>query len=384
MRELRVELAAGVLRLHMEREDIACEHLCGFASRRNRRRGFLFVSKVLGKHIPACPLEMRRLFTLLAAKITLTPSPMVFVGVAETAIGLAQFIYEAFLSQRDAPNSLFLHTTRHRFQAPLAVEFCEPHSHAPQHSLYWPRDEDQRRLLRAAVSLVLIDDELSTGVTLGNLARALTRLMPNLRHVQVVSLTNWSSPQARLDFAANLPGPVEFHSLLDGHFDFEPNPEYEPAETEAAPPSAVFVDSRISRECARFGRIGAASRRFDTRALTRDLSRSSRLLVLGTGEFLHAPFLLALALAEDGFDVRFQSTTRSPISLGRDIHSVCEFTDPIGENLVNFVYNVVDKSYSRIFVAYEVATLPGEHDLPRRLGAVPLHFVGEDLAPGNP
>ena len=59
-----VELPTGRLSIEVLRSDIALDQLCGFAARRNPKRGFLFVSKVLGKHIPVRPSLMRQVHAL--------------------------------------------------------------------------------------------------------------------------------------------------------------------------------------------------------------------------------------------------------------------------------------------------------------------------------
>ena len=53
---MAVELEGGTLRLRLpEQQRTRLTELCGFASRQNPKRAFLFVSKVLGKHIPVKP-----------------------------------------------------------------------------------------------------------------------------------------------------------------------------------------------------------------------------------------------------------------------------------------------------------------------------------------
>lgn len=49
--------------------DWTLDDLLGFAERINPKRAFLFVSKVLGRHIPVAPSTMRRAFSDLASLI---------------------------------------------------------------------------------------------------------------------------------------------------------------------------------------------------------------------------------------------------------------------------------------------------------------------------
>jgi hypothetical protein len=61
----------------------------GFAERINPKRAFLFVSKVLGRHIPVSPHIMRHAFTDLAELVP-DDLPEPVLVIAETAVGLAQ------------------------------------------------------------------------------------------------------------------------------------------------------------------------------------------------------------------------------------------------------------------------------------------------------
>ena len=65
----QVRLRSGTLRLAVERADWPLESLCGFASRRGKKRGFVFVSKVLGKHYPVRPRVMEEAHARLVAQV---------------------------------------------------------------------------------------------------------------------------------------------------------------------------------------------------------------------------------------------------------------------------------------------------------------------------
>ncbi|WP_230285751.1 phosphoribosyltransferase domain-containing protein, partial [Deinococcus sp. 23YEL01] len=65
----RVTLPSGELDLHLERSALPLDDLLGFAVRRNPKRGFLFVSRVLGKHIPVRPSVAASTHAALAAAL---------------------------------------------------------------------------------------------------------------------------------------------------------------------------------------------------------------------------------------------------------------------------------------------------------------------------
>ena len=63
-----VALPTGTLDVTVTEGVDELEALLGFAARANAKRGFLFLSKVLGKHWPARPAAMRGLHEALAAQ----------------------------------------------------------------------------------------------------------------------------------------------------------------------------------------------------------------------------------------------------------------------------------------------------------------------------
>jgi len=60
---------------------------------------------------------------------------------------------------------LFIQTTRYHLDGIERLEFEEAHSHATDFFLYYPVHPDYRKQFLKAETLVLIDDEISTGKT---------------------------------------------------------------------------------------------------------------------------------------------------------------------------------------------------------------------------
>ena len=56
-------LSCGRIEVSSEETDYPLTDLFDIAERRNPKRAFLFVSKVLGRHIPVSPLVMRNVYT---------------------------------------------------------------------------------------------------------------------------------------------------------------------------------------------------------------------------------------------------------------------------------------------------------------------------------
>lgn len=330
--------------------------LCAFAARHNPRRGFLFVSKVLAKHHPSTPADMLAAHTALVARLPDPDDrPALFIGMAETATGLAQGVFEAYLARHGHGSALYVQTTRYPLSGATPLAFEEQHSHAQNLRLHLPDRADLRAAFLCARTLVLVDDELSTGRTFLALIAAYRNTGAPLQRVCAVALTDFMSDADRSRFHTEAAVPqVEVVSLLQGSFAFEPDPGFS-APSPAPAQATVGCRRDFIGDCS--ARLGTDQRLHLPPALIdgldAELPTGRPILVLGTGEFMHPAFCLGQALAERGADVRVQSTTRSPILLGADIHHRLELEDPYGEAVPNYLYNVDPRAYGAILLCCE-------------------------------
>ena len=371
----------------------ATEAIFAFAERDNPRRAFLFVSRVLGRHVPVRPSCMRRAFTRLADDIPGDlPGPVLMTGMAETAVGLGAGVHDAYLERTGRDDVVYLSSTRARFAFPLLADFSETHSHASAHRLYRPQHARERTLLEGARALVMVDDEASSGATFAHLAEALERAgLDALIHVHTAVLTDWSDGR-------DAPGPGgtgagttggtaageavtrSRSALTRGRHEWTPR---------ANAPRRTLPDADTPREPtvdplprADDGRLGRASRsaRGCPPALAASLDpRCGPVLVLGAGEHVWEPFLVAESLERDGRDVRFGATTRSPILPGHAIRRGYAFGDHEGLGITNYLYNVDPDAFERIVLCVDTALEAIDPALLAALGADVL--VGERFHP---
>lgn len=376
MATVEVTMPTGMLTLKAEPGPFALDELLGFGARANAKRGFLFVSKVLGKHWPATPAAMSRLHATLAADIPADlPGPVVCIAMAETAVGLGQGVYEAYQRLGRQAEVLFLQTTRYRVDGLPLIEFEEAHSHAPQQYLHMPADAALRALFLRARTLVLVDDEASTGNTFVNLWHACRALNPGLERVHLVTLTNFMGDEANRRLGERFGSAASQSAALHGEFSFQAGHLPDPGLT-AQRGSAVVSGAGIH-----FGRgavarpLAIAPERIDALAAT--LAPDQSVLVLGTGEFMHPPFLLAQALEARGYNVISQSTTRSPILEWGAIGSRLSFDDNYGEGIANYLYNVQPGQYAQVLICHETPVGPALLQLAATLKGRLLHFQSE-------
>ncbi|WP_327161791.1 phosphoribosyltransferase [Streptomyces zaomyceticus] len=363
--------------------------LLGLALRRNPKRAHLLVSGVLGKHVPQRPsvvhgsgLDLgRRVRSLLGDE---EAARSVVLGYAETATALGHAVADGLGL---AP---YLHSTRRPVDGVArAGGFEESHSHATSHLLL-PEDP---KLLAGDGPLVLVDDEFSTGNTVLNTVRALHERYPRDRYV-VVALVDMRSAAdlGRLDaFAAEIGARVD---LISGAAGTVRLPEgvlekgralvaaheapYEPAAAPAHGPTAVRVALDWPEGLPDGGRHGFTPdhrERLETALpaladrIGQALDGARRPLVLGFEELMYAPLRLGTALEDAGHDVRYSTTTRSPVLAvddpGYAIRTRLVFPahdDPADGPGERYAYNVAGAGFDAVVLVVDsTADTPALH-----------------------
>lgn len=351
---MKVTLPSGSLNLHVEHSDIALADICGFACRQNPKRGFLFVSKVLGKHYPVKPSKMAYLYDVLAEKINKNlhhKDNCLFLGFAETATGLGSGVYDHFKSKNNN-SSFFIHTTRYNFIGKQVLfNFQEEHSHATGHIVYQP--EDKNFNLSNYNTLVLVDDEMTTGKTMSNFIEQFTK-MPQckVKKIVLVCIKNWMSAQSIQTIKENFPDfEIQFVQILKGQYSFTKDESFIGEPMPNVDGNNLDKTSLIAHNYGRFGVEKFENYNFSS--VHEKIDMNKKTLVLGTGEFSYYPYLLAKNLEENGVPVVYQSTTRSPIMVGNDIAHKLTFLDNYQDDIVNFVYNVTPEKYEQVLIGYE-------------------------------
>ncbi len=353
-----VALPTGSLTIRVHDAAWPLDRLCGFAARDNPKRGFLVVSKVLGRHWPARPSEMRASAAALAARIPVDlPGPVVIVGLAETAICLAQTVHEDLRGQTGRDDILFIHSTRQCLSAPVLCRFEEAHSHASSHLIYRP---DLAAFHRPR-SLVLVDDEVTTGATLVGLAAALATCWPGIETIIAASLTDWSDGT----WLSQMPRPAARTSLLNGTLAWSHQPRMAK--------SLVRAGALGRARCGgRFGRLGL-HRPIETPPDTALPPATAPLRITGTGEFTYLPFRVAERLEQAGADVVVQATSRSPAHIGGALRTALHFTDNYLTGVPNYLYNADASDGRETWICHET---PADLIDPALVAALDARLIG--------
>lgn len=393
--------------------NFALTDLFKMAARINKKRQFLFVSTMLGKHLAVRPQVPLLTGTLLAIMynqhltgqhVIAMPSVVkalkecteldevqnstegcmqlseetLFIGFAETATALGHAVFNAFQT-----NAMYIHTTREVLPdfEPF-VTFEEEHSHATSHRIY----TEEPDILLQAKRIVLIDDEITTGNTVINIIQTLRQKFPLVREYAVLSILDWRSEQQQMVFQQleeQWGISIEFIAIMCGQFSCSGSPNLaseQPKITTRAVqdmtllPIKEILERKFYCSIAENGLVNnqpyvlatgrfmlTSNQHIEQKKMLQAIAKQLRelrtdgpALVVGTGEFMYVPMQIASYLGED---VYFQSSTRSPIyctdELDYTITEKIVFESPENNGVENYLYNVKSRPYSELFFIVE-------------------------------
>lgn len=384
-------------------QGLPVEALFSMALRVNKKRQFLFVSKLIAKHLAVHPAIALGTGTLLASLLMTKekletppqtaqlsrmiadgnpdselmkealahrvelPKKTVFIGMAETATGLGHSVFQHF------ENAFYIHTTReHIIGSTPSFVFEEEHSHATSHRVYAPAG-----MLEDAESIVLIDDEISTGNTLVNLIKALDDQFPGKSYTSL-SILDWRNDEQRRHtghLAEDRNISIDVLSLMSGQFDLHHGSSPEDVQLqELAGTSRLPLNEFVFEEPLRYrsatnqqyvpltGRFGlSGSNHVEIDRWATEISSTvgkpaehEKPLIIGIGENMYLPLRFALELSSKAL---VQTTTRSPIFASDTeeypIKEKVKFSLPDVDGVDQFLYNVDKLDITTIYLLAE-------------------------------
>ena len=372
----RINLSTGTL-------DLVTEHaakldaFCDFAARANPKRGFLIVSKVLGRHLPAAPKAMRGAMDELGQKLPVDLSgPVVVLGMAETATALGQGVFAAYLKASGRQDLVYLQSSRQIVDgAELIASFEEGHSHATTH-LIQVADPDVEDMVRAARTLVIVDDECSTGGTYVAVANAMLGVMPNLELVATCCITDWSGKP----YIHKMPRPTLPVSILEGSM------TWTPAELTHTP--TLAAGSNVPGRAPKTGMNSRSGLLAPEKAMRAGINvkPGERILVLGEGEHSYEALLVAEEIQRKGGVAAVQCITRSPALVEAAMRTKSTFSDSYGSGAPCFLYNILGHEPDRILIVTELLAdqLPDAASALEVLGStIPVEVLLSSYAKGE-
>lgn len=210
--------------------DLPLGSVFAMAARNNPKRSYLFVSKLIGKHIPVRPGTPFITGLLLASRLAQTlglpvaqqnitalvdnlvydrddrltavngycqvsgfckpyhlPGRVLFIGFAETATALGHAVFSSF-----AGGHRYLHTTRENLAGSFdTLYFTEEHCHAPEQRCLI----SDGSLIKNNDVLVLIDDEITSGNTCLDIIKTIHYKYPQPEYV-ILTILDWRDKKA--------------------------------------------------------------------------------------------------------------------------------------------------------------------------------------------
>lgn len=342
----------------------------------NNKRNFLFISKVLGKHIEAKPkvckeigLKLARLIFDKEEKSYKNNEKVCVIGFAETATGLGMAVASYI------KNCYYITTTRECITELKSIfKFEEEHSHATTHKCF-PLDKDN---LVNSEKIILVDDEITTGKSMINIIKELKKVT-NAKNLIILSILDWRNEEYRkaYDELVNEENiNLEVLSLISGDIKVKDTTTYIDTNDEVINDTADVLNYNVldrinlktsyEKEVESYllytGRFGVEFNEIEeleikckdiANRLQSLIESNEKILVLGHGENIYIPCRIASYIKGD---VYFKSTTRSPI--------YCEDVDgyPIKEKHVfyhkgvkYYFYNKseIEKKYDKVILITE-------------------------------
>lgn len=337
----------------------------------NTKRSYLVVDPLQGKHVPVEPSKALNLFKSLAEKFQgkYEGERLLLIGFAETATAIGA---QAAITL----GTKYIQTTREVIPDARYLFFSEAHSHATEQKLV---KDDIDRVINDIDRIVFIEDEVTTGNTIMNIIKIITKEYQKKTKFAVASLLNgmteeylkiYQDEKIELHYLVKTDhsgyGAVAEQYRCDGLYicAIPENHTHESADIDVQSEKNMrehiisipgwmnarrFVDAK---------QYEAACKKFAKTVITETgVKQGERVLVIGTEEFMYPALLTGYEIEKMGCVVRCHSTTRSPIAVSTEeeypLHcryELCSLYDPERKT---FIYDL--ENYDRVIVMTDSA-----------------------------
>lgn len=337
----------------------------------NTKRSYLVVDPLQGKHVPVEPSKALNLFKSLAEKLQgkYEGERLLLIGFAETATAIGA---QAAITL----GTKYIQTTREVIPDARYLFFSEAHSHATEQKLV---KDDIDRVINDIDRIVFIEDEVTTGNTIMNIIKIITKEYQKKIKFAVASLLNGMTEESLKIYQDEK---IELHYLVktdhsgygavaeqyrcDGLYicAIPENHTHESADIDVQSEKNMrehiisipgwmnarrFVDAK---------QYEAACKKLAKTVITETVvKQGERVLVIGTEEFMYPALLTGYEIEKMGCVVRCHSTTRSPIAVSTEeeypLHCRYELRSLYAPDRKTFIYDL--ENYDRVIVMTDAA-----------------------------
>ncbi len=357
--------------------------LAGIAKRENnKKRSYLVVNPLQGKHIPVYPQKAFQMFKELAEmiKVHYSSEKLLLIGFAETATAIGAALAVEL-------NSYYIQTTRENIDNVNYLYFSESHSHATEQKLV---KEDIDSIIKKIDRVIFAEDEVTTGNTILNIIRLMEETYSQPIRFAVASLLNGMNPEAQRQYQ-NKKIPTHYlvktnHDTYEGIAEkYKGDGDYYPLNFQWD----ISYHTIMTYEVNGYQNARRLLRGRDYAEACEQLwqwvkaiskwNEKNRILVLGTEEFMYPPLYVAAKLEEMGNMVKCHSTTRSPIAVSREenypLHKRFELRSLYDEERTTYLYDL--ETYDRVIILTDAncAESKGIYSLLHALVASDNHVI---------
>jgi len=310
----------------------------------NKKRNYLVVNPIQGKHIPVSPGRALELFEQLAKQLKdfYGKERLLLIGFAETATAIGAHTAACI-------GAMYIQTTREELQGADYLFFSETHSHATEQKLV---KEDMSMVLPGIDRVVFIEDEVTTGNTILNIINVLENTYLYDIKFAVASLLNGMNEEALSVYKSR---------NIDLHYIVKTNHDDYPKAAEQIEADGRYI--KPDTECHGFPKevriagwmnarrlVDAKQYEMACEKLWNEVKKHLRIengkkyLVIGTEEFMYPALYIGRRMEELGALVKSHSTTRSPILVSQDaaypLQTRYELKSLYDSKRVTYIYNL--------------------------------------------
>lgn len=333
----------------------------------NKKRNYLVINQLQGKHIPVKGKTAFKLFDELAhlLKKEYANQKLLLIGFAETATAIGARVAIQL-------NSLYIQTTREPMPDVEYLYFSEEHSHATEQKLV---KNDIDSCIHDIDRIIFIEDEVTTGNTIRNIIRIIKNTYHKQINFSVASLLNGMDENALKTYEEQ---GIKLHYLVktqherysemaeeykkDGIYNVMKNEENMPEYKEL-----LLNNYQNTRRIVQAGKYEKACERLweQLGEKEKDGLEYESILVLGTEEFMYPAIYIASRFEEQGIYAVSHSTTRSPISVFEEeqypLHVSNEMQSLYDGNRTTYLYDVC--KYDKVYIITDSMEKGLEKDL---------------------
>lgn len=365
----------------------------------NKKRPYLLVNPLQGKHVPVSPKKALELFQALGEKVNESlkdGDKVLVIAFAETATAIGTGVAASLQCE-----TYFMQTTRENIAGAEYLYFSESHSHATEQRLVRNGLEE---MLQKVDYVIFAEDEVTTGNTIRHLITEIQNLVElPVDHFKIASLLNGMTDDIHAKFDAEgieriylVASDNESYAESLKNYAFQGEClEQDDLKTEIEQTAgAEKADGQSTDELQQIRMSGYLNARelvqmakykehvqsfagrvanWMERDLTEKKKEGESVLVLGTEEFMYPAIAAAGAVEQlSGVsEVLFHATTRSPILPGCEedypLHMRQRLDSVYEKERTTYLYNL--KKYDRVLIITdaEIKNNPGVECLKKAL-----------------